>query len=159
MSEKTNFEKVLEFNKSFGVKTHTEAKPDIFVTDPKLVQHRLNLITEEYEELKDAIEKHDYGEMCDALCDLLYVIYGCCSSTGIQADKAFKIVHDSNMSKLCKTEDEAQRTVEAYKLIERYKSPKYRLSDDGVNYVVYDAETTKILKSIDYNPVDFSGLF
>jgi predicted HAD superfamily Cof-like phosphohydrolase len=155
----SNFKKVLEFNKAFGVTTHTIPQPNIFDTDPKLVKYRLELINEEVEELRDSITKKDFIEFIDALSDILYVTYGAFSCAGIDADKAFDIVQKSNMSKLCKSEEEAIQTVESYKLDSRYDSPAYRLSDDGVNYVVYNQSTKKILKSINYTPADFKSLF
>jgi predicted HAD superfamily Cof-like phosphohydrolase len=154
----SNYENVLEFNNSFGVKTINEPVPDIFDKDPKLVNYRLSLISEEFNELKDAISHKDYIEVIDALTDILYVTYGFYTAIGINGDKAFKLVHDSNMSKLCKTEEEAIKTVEFYKLDGRYDSPAYRLSPDGKYYVVYNESTSKILKSIYYKPVSFNTI-
>lgn len=155
---KTNFEKVLDFNKAFGVKTNTKPQLNLFDVDPKLVKYRLDLITEEVDELKDAIEKKDFKEVIDALSDILYVVYGAFTAYGINADEAFELVQQSNMSKLCVTEEEAKLTVESYKLDERYDSPDYRLSDDGKHFVVYNKSTSKILKSINYKPVSFDSL-
>jgi predicted HAD superfamily Cof-like phosphohydrolase len=157
----SNYEKVLEFNDSFGVSTNKIPQPNLFTTDPKLVQYRLDLITEEYEELKDAIKNHDFIENIDALADLLYVIYGSFTAYGIDADKAFDIVHRSNMSKLCKTEQEAKDTVEWYKQQHkqqqgRYDSPAYKYN--GEYYVVYNESTKKILKSIYYTPAKFDSI-
>jgi predicted HAD superfamily Cof-like phosphohydrolase len=155
----TNYEKVLlEFNKSFGVKTIDTPTLDIFDKDPKLVEYRLSLIEEEFNELKDAISKKDFVEVVDALTDILYVTYGFYTAIGVDGDKAYKLVHESNMSKLCKTEEEAIKTVEFYKNDGRYDSPAYRLSPDGKYYVVYNQSTTKILKSIYYKPVSFNTI-
>ena len=155
---KTNFEKVLDFNKAFGVKTNTKPQFNLFDSDPKLVKYRLDLITEEVDELKDAIEKKDFKEVIDALSDILYVTLGAFTAYGINADEAFELVQKSNMSKLCVSEEEAKLTVESYKLDDRYDSPTYRLSDDGIRYIVYNESTCKILKSINYNPVSFDSL-
>jgi len=154
----SNYEKVLEFNKAFGVKTNITPQHDLYTSDPKLVKYRLDLILEEVQELKDAIETNDLKETVDALADILYVVYGAFSAFGVDADKAFDIVQKSNMSKLCKDEDEAKLTVESYQLDERYDSPAYRLSDDGKNYVVYNQSTKKILKSVNYTPANFGSL-
>ena len=62
------------------------------------------------------------------------------------------------MSKLCKNEKEAIETVEWYVKEGRYDSPAYRLSDDGKYYVVYNKNTMKILKSINYTPVNFDSI-
>ena len=154
----SNYENVLEFNKSFGVKTITTPVPDIFDKDPELVKYRLSLIAEEFTELKDAIDNFDYIEVIDALTDILYVTYGFYTAIGIDGDKAFKLVHESNMSKLCKTEEEAIKTVEFYKLDGRYDSPAYRLSPDRKYYIVHNESTSKILKSIYYKPVSFNTI-
>lgn len=155
----TNYKKVLEFNKSFGVKINTTPQYNIYDENPTLVNHRLDLILEEVDEFKDSIDKKDFTESIDALTDILYVVYGAFTAFGVDADKAFDIVQNSNMSKLCKDEEEAIKTVESYKKDSRYDSPTYRLSDDGIHYVVYNESTTKILKSINYNQVDFKDLF
>lgn len=154
----TNYRKVLEFNKSFGVETNTIPQYNLYDEDPKLVKYRLDLILEEVSELKESIDKKDFKETIDALSDILYVVYGAFTAFGVDADKAFDIVQNSNMSKLCKDEEEAIKTVESYKSDLRYDSPAYRLSEDGKNYVVYNKNTKKILKSINYKEVDFKEL-
>ena len=156
----SNYQQVVEFNHAFGVDTNVTPQMNLFKEDPKLVNYRLSLINEEVSELRDAIETSDFIETIDALSDILYVTYGAFTAFGIDADKAFRLVHESNMSKLCKTESEAQETVEWYKKNEssRYDSPNYRLSDDKIHYVVYNESTKKILKSIRYSPVKFTSL-
>ena len=156
----SNFEKVSkEFNVSFGVNNNDTPQPQLYDTDPKLVNYRLSLIEEEVEELKESIKNKDFKESIDALTDILYVVYGAYTAFGINADEAFKLVHDSNMSKLCNSEQEAIETVEFYKRDGRYDSPTYRLSPDRNYYVVYNQSTSKILKSINYKPVSFDSLF
>ncbi len=155
----TNFQKVKEFNESFGLLTFDTPQTNIFTENPKLVKLRLDLITEEVSELKEAIDNHDFTEVIDALGDILYVVEGAGSSFGINLDKAFDLIHKSNMSKLCLTEEEAQKTVKWYLENEtRYDSPSYRLSNDEKYYVVYNKSTGKILKSINYKPVKFDSL-
>jgi predicted HAD superfamily Cof-like phosphohydrolase len=157
---KTNFEKVLEFNKAFGVPTNTTIQNDIFDKDPKLVEYRLSLIEEEVQELKDAIKQKDMTEILDSIGDILYVVYGAATAFGFDADKVFEIVQKSNMSKLCETEEDAIETVKRYmsEVPQRYDSPDYRRSDDGIHFVVYNTSTMKILKNYKYKPVDFSEL-
>lgn len=71
--------------------------------------------------------------------------------------ETFNLVHESNMTKFCKTEEEAQETVEWYKLNEkRYKEPSYRKAEDGDYWIVYNAENGKVLKSTKYKPVKFN---
>ena len=159
----SNFQKVRQFNKSFGVKIHDTPQQNITNDDPALTKLRLDLILEETTELQEAIETHDFVEVVDALADILYVVYGAGCSFGVDLDKAFNIVHSSNMTKLCETEELAQQTVATYKAkyengTSPYDSPAYRKSDDGVNWVVYNESTGKVLKSNNYTPADFSTL-
>jgi len=156
----SNFQKVVEFNKAFGVPTNTTPQRDIFDQNPKLVQYRLDLILEEVQELKDAIATKDFTEVIDSLSDIEYVVLGAFTAIGVDADRAFQIVQDSNMSKLCKTEDDAIETVRRYReeIPQRYDSPAYRRSDDGIHWVVYNQSTMKILKNYKYTPADFSEL-
>lgn len=158
---KSHFQKVLEFNKAFGVQTHFTRNKDIFKDNLKLLKYRMSLIDEEVTELRDAIKDKDFIEIIDALADIEYVVLGAYTALGIDADRAFDIVHKSNMSKLCRTEEEAQETVEYYRKNAAklgYDSPNYRRSDDGIHYVVYNESTSKILKSIKYTPAKFDSI-
>ena len=160
---KTNFEKIGEFNKAFGVKEHTTPQQNIIRDDPKTIEYRLSLITEEYKELIEAVEQNDYVETVDALSDIMYVVLGMGRAIGVDLDKAFDIVHKSNMSKLCVSEEEAKQTVEWYKqqFAEgklSYDTPRYRKSNDGKHWVVYNESTSKILKSINYTPANFKSI-
>jgi len=160
----SNFEKVVDFNKTFGVTVHKTPQEDIYTQDPKLVDLRMKLIVEEVEELQEAVKNHDMKETIDALSDILYVVYGAGASFGIDLDKTFNMVHESNMSKVCKSVDEANKTVEWYKdNSESYnkKNPAQAPVDPAwriINgkYVVYNKLTGKVLKSVNYNAVDFT---
>ena len=92
----TNFENVKKFMQTFGQEVRTKAS---FPND-KIVKLRLELIREELAELKEAIEKEDIKEVADALTDILYVTYGAGHAFGINLDKCFEEVQNSNMSKL-----------------------------------------------------------
>ena len=92
----TNFEKVEIFMKTFG--QEVREKPS-FSTD-KINQLRVNLIKEELDELKEAMDNKDLLEVADALTDILYVTYGAGHALGINLDKCFEEVQNSNMSKL-----------------------------------------------------------
>ena len=94
----TNFEKVKQFMQTFGQEVKTKAS----FSDEKTNQLRLDLITEELEELKNAMESKDLLEVADALTDILYVTYGAGHAFGINLDKCFDEVQNSNMSKLGK---------------------------------------------------------
>ena len=111
----SNFDKVKEFNEAFDVPQSENIQRNILEENPTLVKRRLALINEETCELNEAIKQNDFTEVIDALADILYVVYGAGASFGINLDHAYDIVHKSNMSKLCKTEEEAKETVEWYK--------------------------------------------
>ena len=92
----TNFEKVGAFMKTFGQEIKT--KPSL--SSDKINTLRINLIEEELNELKHAIENKDLKETIDALTDILYVTYGAGHAFGVDLDKCFEEVQKSNMSKL-----------------------------------------------------------
>jgi NTP pyrophosphatase (non-canonical NTP hydrolase) len=92
----TNFESVKKFMQTFGQEIKTKAS---FPND-KITKLRLNLIREELSELEESIEKKDIKEVADALTDILYVTYGAGHAFGINLDKCFREVQNSNMSKL-----------------------------------------------------------
>ena len=94
----TNFNKVGVFMKTFG--QEIKNKPS-FSTE-KINQLRISLIQEEVDELKEAMANNDLLEVADALTDLLYVTYGAGHAFGIDLDKCFNEVQNSNMSKLDK---------------------------------------------------------
>lgn len=257
MSNKTNFEKVIDFNKCFGSIVSDNLNPQLFNSHPKIVDLKYSLINEEVNELLDAYYKNDIKEIIDALSDIKYVLYGMAAAFGINMDKSFNnyfeyilnyknesnfsdfklvfneyqtnfnvneylqninnkdysniceeniieikdinmdlerytkekdiknielelnkllfyvnkfaciigfdldlsfnIVHNSNMTKVCNTEELAIKTVEWYKNNDdRYNSPSYRKNEYG--YIIYNNDTGKILKSINYVPANFSDL-
>ena len=92
----TNYEKVGIFMKTFG----QEVKLDPSFSTDKINKLRLSLIREELEELSDAMNKKNLLEVADALTDILYVTYGAGHAFGINLDKCFDEVQNSNMSKL-----------------------------------------------------------
>ena len=92
----SNFNKVGTFMKTFGQEVKT--KPS-FSSD-KINKLRIDLIKEELDELQEAMKKNDLLEVADALTDILYVTYGAGHAFGIDLDKCFDKVQNSNMSKL-----------------------------------------------------------
>ena len=92
----TNFNKVGIFMKTFG----QEIKNRPSFSTEKINQLRISLIQEELDELKEAVANNDLLEVADALTDLLYVTYGAGHAFGIDLDKCFNEVQNSNMSKL-----------------------------------------------------------
>ena len=94
----SNFNKVGTFMKTFGQEVKT--KPS-FSSD-KINKLRIDLIKEELDELQEAMKNNDLLEVADALTDILYVTYGAGHAFGIDLDKCFEEVQNSNMSKLGK---------------------------------------------------------
>ena len=92
----SNFNKVGTFMKTFGQEVKNKAS---FSTD-KINKLRIDLIKEELEELTEAMNNKDLLEVADALTDILYVAYGAGHAFGINLDKCFNEVQESNMSKL-----------------------------------------------------------
>ena len=92
----SNFEKVKKFMQTFGQEVKTSPS---FPTE-KIVKLRYELIKEELSELNEAIKDKNLEEIADALTDILYVTYGAGHAFGINLDKCFQEVQNSNMSKL-----------------------------------------------------------
>jgi len=92
----TNFERVRKFMKTFG----QEIKEKAQFPNEKVTSLRHDLIKEELDELKEAMDNNDIKEVADALTDILYVTYGAGHAFGINLDKCFEEVQNSNMSKL-----------------------------------------------------------
>ena len=92
----TNFQKVKKFMKTFG----QEVKSRPSFSSEKINELRFNLIKEELDEFKQALDNNDLLETADALTDILYVTYGAGHAFGIDLDACFQEVQNSNMSKL-----------------------------------------------------------
>ncbi len=92
----SNFEKVGDFMEAFGQDVLYEPT----IPDFNLSALRLDLITEEVQELQDALANKNMLEIADALTDILYVVYGAGHAFGIDLDDCFNEVHRSNMTKL-----------------------------------------------------------
>ena len=92
----SNFSKVGIFMKTFG----QEVKDNPSFSTDKINKLRIDLIQEELEELTEAMKNRDLLEVADALTDILYVTYGAGHAFGIDLDKCFEEVQNSNMSKL-----------------------------------------------------------
>ncbi len=92
----TNFLKVKKFMETFG----QEVKSSPSFSSEKINKLRYNLIKEELDEFKEALDNNDLLEVADALTDILYVTYGAGHAFGIDLDACFQEVQNSNMSKL-----------------------------------------------------------
>lgn len=118
---------------------------------------RVELLAEELKELQEAIDDKDIVEIADALCDLQYVLAGAVLEFGL-GDKfkaLFDEVHRSNMSKACKTVEEAEATIAHYKA--KNNVDAHYKEVDGL-YLVYRDSDHKTLKSIAYSPADLKSI-
>lgn len=112
---------------------------------------RISLLAEELKELQQAVDDNDLVEVADALCDLQYVLAGAILEFGLgeKFKELFDEVHRSNMSKACKTVEEAEQTIAYYKNKDNTES--YHKEIDGL-FLVYRTADNKTLKSINYSP-------
>jgi predicted HAD superfamily Cof-like phosphohydrolase len=146
------------FKEKYFLKNETEINLTLFknlhypnnVTKDKLI----DMLFDIYNELVISTSLKDTEMTQDVLHKLMYHIYLFQDCAGYDSDRIFKIVHESNMSKLCKTEEEAQLTVDKYLIdykngVTNYDSPYYYKLDNGL-YVIKNKSTGKALKSINY---------
>lgn len=118
---------------------------------------RVNLIAEELDELREAIAANDMVGIADALCDIQYVLSGAVLEFGLanHFHTLFGEVQRSNMSKACKTEEEAISTIEYFRS-EKGEECYYEKADDL--YLVYRKADNKTMKSINYSPADLHSI-
>lgn len=153
MKEPQPLNSVAEFHKTF--KHPILEKPQI--PSEKRCELRVALIAEELKELQEAIAANDLVEVADALCDIQYVLSGAILEFGM--GDSFKALFDevqrSNMSKTCKTMEEAKATQQHY--LDRDGTESYVEESDG-HFLVYRKSDNKTLKSINYSPADLKGI-
>lgn len=148
----SKLEMVEEFHRTFG--HPIENKPVIPTASRTAL--RIELMQEELNEIEKAIEEENPVEILDGLSDLIVVTLGTVLELGFKDvfDEAFERVHASNMSKACKTIEEAEATVKKY--LKEGVATYYE--QVGEYYIVYRKKDNKILKSINYNKVDLEDL-
>lgn len=153
MDKIDSLNQVADFHRTFGA----PILPKPTIPDGNRCALRVNLLQEELNELKQAIEDKDLVEIADALCDLQYVLSGAVLEFGF-GDKfveLFDEVQRSNMSKACSTYEEAKRTQEYYL---KKDGTKAEIKEDGGLYKVYRISDNKVLKSIDYSPANLKAI-
>jgi|SRR5690625_1061720 len=144
-------QKTREFNLLAGAKL-----PDDFTLPSKEVfKLQIELLKEELQELAEAYVENDKTECLDALIDIAYVLFGTINRFGAHKviKEGFDRVHNSNMSKFCKTKGEADRTKEHYE----GKNIPCKIHKQG-SYFVVKSEIGKVLKSVDYTRVFLEDL-
>jgi hypothetical protein len=147
---------VEEFNAVMGKSWQNRTIPTINKKDAEFV---INFIQEELDELKQAVEDNNIVEIFDALLDITYVGLGNGALVFGLKDrmlKGYAEVQASNMSKICKTQEEAEETIKLRSLQQR--EPCHLEKTDG-GYVVYRSSDMKVMKSINYFKPDLSQFF
>jgi len=152
MKEPRALNSVAEFHKTFNLPI--EKVP--LIPASKRCELRINLLQEELNELKEAIEDNDLVEVADALADIQYVLSGAILEFGMgeKFDDIFSEVQRSNMSKTCKTMEEAEATKKHY---EESKGMPSEIKESNGEFLVYRIEDGKVLKSVNYSPADIKS--
>ena len=149
-------DEVQEFNDTFGKPNNYEPT----IPEKKEWQFVYDFILEELEEYREACERGDIVEVLDALCDITYVSIG--NGTMLHGLKskiwpAYQEVQASNMSKACKTEEEAIQTV-SQRSEEQGQACHFEKVAEG-RYIVYRTSDRKVMKSINYFAPDLEKFF
>lgn len=145
-------EQVKEFHEVFGHPILETPQ----IPNENRSQLRVDLLQEELDELKEAIKNKDIVEVADALADLQYVLNGAVLEFGL-GDKFEDLndeVHRSNMSKVCKTEEEGFETIDYYD----QRGISSYIKEKNNYYPVYRTEDNKVLKSINYSPANLKTI-
>ena len=144
---------VADFHRTFDLPI--EKNP--LIPSEKRCELRVNLLQEELNEFKQAIVEGDLVEIADALADLQYVLSGAVLEFGLGAHfhDLFEEVQRSNMSKVCKTFEEAQKTLSYYQ--DRDGTEGYVVEKEE-QYLVYRSRDHKVLKSVNYSPADLGKI-
>lgn len=152
MEKLDSLNQVAEFHKTFNAPILDTPQ----IPSKERCQLRVQLLQEELNELKQAIEDHNIVEIADALCDLQYVLSGAVLEFGLGKKfvDLFNEVQRSNMSKACDNQEEAEATIAHYK--EKGQEAYAEKSGNKIN--VYRTSDNKVLKNINYSPADLKTI-
>ncbi len=130
--------------------------PEPSIPSPERCALRVSLIAEELKELEEAIAANDLAEVADALCDIQYVLSGAVLEFGLgeKFRALFDEVQRSNMSKSCKSKEEAEATRQHY----RAKGVESYIRQEGELFLIYREGDHKTLKSVNYSPANLKAL-
>lgn len=153
MTDPKSLTSVAEFHKTFQHPILDNAQ----IPSESRCNLRVSLIAEELKELEEAIAAKDIVEIADALCDIQYVLSGAVLEFGLgeKFNTLFEEVQRSNMSKACKSIEEAEATMKHYK--EEKGVDSYYKEVDGL-FLVFREGDNKTLKSIYYSPADLKSI-
>lgn len=152
MQDPKSLVSVAEFHNTF----QHPILPSPQIPDANRCALRVSLLTEEVQELQEAIAEHNLVEIADALCDIQYVLSGAILEFGL-ADKfkeLFEEVQRSNMSKACQNMAEAEATVAHY----QKQGVSCFYEKKGELFLIYREGDRKTLKSINYQPADLKSI-
>lgn len=154
-AEPETLKKVASFHGMFGV----PVQPEPMIPADDRCQLRISLLQEELDELKAAMAVNDLVECADAFADLQYVLSGAILEFGMQSRfKAFfDEVHRSNMSKACRSIEEAEKTVEHYKT-RGMESQIFTSKAEPGKWLVKRVPDGNLLKSVGYSPPNLAPL-
>ena len=128
--------------------------------DDDSITLQMMLIEEEFQETLDAMSDENLEEVLDGAADLIVVAAGLIHKLGYNPNDIMKIVNESNLSKFCDSEEEADKSVAHYQKSSRYSNVYWEKV--GNKYVVFGwltgANKAKILKSVNYKEADFSHI-
>ena len=147
-NEANALKQVAEFMTTFGQEVITNPE----IPSNEIAMFRVNLIQEELDELKSAIADNDLIESADAFADLQYVLSGAIHAFGMGTvfQNLFNEVHRSNMSKACKSKEEAAITIRKY---HDEGISTYYQENEG-KYLVKRSDDNKVLKAFNYSPAN-----
>jgi len=153
MQQPDSLNLVAEFHKTF--KHPILPKPAI--PDENRCKLRVALLAEELKEMEVAILEKDLVGIADALCDLQYVLSGAILEFGLgeKFNSLFEEVQRSNMSKACNSEEEANQTVQFYKVKD---GTECYYKKEGNKWLVYRKSDNKTIKSVNYSPADLDKI-
>ena len=135
----------------YKLKPYTSPNRQIFSNNHATLDAETLFLKETIDQLTSACKEKNMNSVKNSLYDIVRVCYTISTIFNVSIDDCFDEVFRSNMTKVCASEEEAKETVGWYKQNElRYKDPSYRESSGNKYWVVYDAATSKILKSIKF---------
>ena len=160
----TNFNQTRQFIYNIlNANTDFNPHPNTFLdrmTDPafnSLFSNYLTDLKNAYNDLENATSKSDFNDTLNKTLCVIYNTYILGCLVGVDLDESIDLVHKSNMSKICSSEQEAIETVNWYKQNEkRYDSPNFRQDYSKTRWIVFNESTGKILKNINYKAVDLT---
>lgn len=157
-------DKSVKLYETIYVNEHEKPSLSLFIDDEECyakIKKYGNMMNYIMKQLKNVMFENDFELSAKMLNYMARISLSCCYIAKLNPDEGMKVVNDSNFQKACKTEKEAIESAESYKNGKRNKTfpeATYRKSTSGKFFIVYDAKSLKILKSINWKEPDFNDL-